>query len=278
MTYDFLTGSILAVGVSAFAYKRGSLSLSGFVSAVVTGTIIFSIGGLSWAVLLITFFFTSSALSHYKENVKEALAEKFQKGNRRDIGQVIANGGWGAVIALVFAFYPEPVLFAAFVGTVASVNADTWATELGVLSSAAPRLITSGRVAAVGTSGAITLFGTFAAFCGAFLIGIVAFASVLTAKLIFSTDVFDSPASLILIATVSGLSGSLFDSVLGATVQGIYYCDFDQKETESDFHRCGHATRLIRGWRWLDNDLVNFIASVFASIAATGIYWLMKLY
>jgi uncharacterized protein (TIGR00297 family) len=221
---------------------------------MVIGTLVFGIGGFVWGILLVAFFVTSSALSHYKAHAKEPLAEKFQKGHRRDLGQVLANGGAGALLALAYAFNSHPLFFVAFVGALATVNADTWATELGVLSKSPPRLITTGRVVAVGTSGGVTLLGTFIALCGALLIGIVA--------LPFSN------LSILSIATISGLLGSLFDSLLGATVQAIYFCDRDQKETESHMHRCGNATRLMRGWRWLDNDWVNFLASIAGSALA----------
>jgi uncharacterized protein (TIGR00297 family) len=260
---NWLIGFLLAVTIAALAYQRGSLSSSGAIGTVVIGTLIFAIGGLAWAVLLVAFFVTSSAFSHYQANAKADLAEKFQKGHRRDLGQVLANGGWGAVLALAYAFTARPDLFIAFAGAMATVNADTWATELGVLSKQSPRLITNGRVVAVGTSGGITPLGTFIALGGALVIGILAFLSQFVAA--------GLPLSVVTglgLIPFAGLLGSLFDSLLGATVQAIYFCDFDQKETEAAIHRCGNRTRLIRGWRWLDNDGVNFAASVVGSLMA----------
>lgn len=266
--FNLLLGFLLALTIAALAYQRGALSSSGVLGTILIGTLIFALGGLAWAVLLVAFFVSSSALSHYQENAKAPLAEKFQKGHRRDLGQVLANGGWGALLALAYAFSPMPILFVAFAGAMATVNADTWATELGVLSKRPPRVITSGRVVAVGTSGGITPFGTVIAFCGALFIGVLAAIIVFVETLVFrpSSSVFWFP--LVLISTLAGLLGSLFDSLLGATVQALYFCDFDQKETESTIHRCGKRTRLIRGWRWLDNDWVNFLASVFGSLVA----------
>jgi uncharacterized protein (TIGR00297 family) len=266
VTLNLFFGFALALLVAALAYWRGSLSFSGAVGATIIGTLIFAVGGFAWAILLIAFFITSSALSHYQARAKEPLAEKFQKGHRRDLGQVLANGGWGALLALAYGFAPQPILFVAFVGAMATVNADTWATELGVLSKIAPRLITNGRVVAVGTSGGVTPLGTFVAFCGALLIGILAF---------LAQVIFDYHLSFVIchcLIPLAGLLGSLFDSLLGATVQAIYYCDFDQKETEAAFHRCGRATRLIRGWRWLDNDWVNFLSSIVGSLIAVAAY------
>ncbi len=270
---NILLGLILSFLIAALAYGRGSLSPNGVVGAILIGTVIFASGGLTCGLLLIAFFITSSALSHYQMRAKEPLAEKFQKGHRRDLGQVLANGGWGALAALAFAISHHPVWFGAFVGAMAAVNADTWATELGVLSRQPPRSIATGRVVAVGTSGGITLLGTGVALAGALLIGVLAYLfSAMNSLLPGLFLAAPNAGALVWVAAAAGLAGSLFDSLLGATVQAIYYCDYDHKETESARHRCGRATRLIRGWRWLDNDWVNFFASVFGSAVAAALY------
>ncbi len=266
-------GLVLSIIIAALGYQRGSLTPSGVVGAVLVGTLVFAGGGLAWGVLLVAFFVTSSALSHFAESKKEQLAEKFQKGHRRDIGQVFANGGWGALLALTFAFFPRPILFAAFAGAMAGVNADTWATELGVLSGSEPRLVTTGRVVPTGTSGGVTRLGTTAALAGALLIGLIAaVCAALSSQFPGLFPAVPNALVLVFIGAGAGLLGSLFDSVLGATVQAIYFCDYDQKETESALHRCGHATRLVRGWRWMDNDWVNLLASVFSSLLAAAAY------
>ncbi len=269
MLINFLIGLLGAGTIAALAYWRGSLSLSGALGTVVVGTLIFAIGGLTWAVLLVAFFITSSALSHYKARAKEPLAEKFQKGHRRDLGQVLANGGCAALIAIAFFILPHRWHFIGFIGAIATVNADTWATELGVLSKTPPRLITTGRVVPVGTSGGVTLFGTFVALCGALLIGGLAyFFEMIQSAIVNAGNFVFVSEETIFVGAIAGLAGSLFDSVLGATIQATYYCDVDQKETESAIHRCGNKTRLIRGWRWFDNDWVNFFASMFGSFVA----------
>ncbi len=265
--FTILLGLLLSASIATLAYWRGSLSPGGAFGAMIAGTLVFGVGGLAWGILLVAFFISSSALSHYKERAKEPLAEKFQKGHRRDLGQVIANGGAGTLIALAYALNPHPLWFVTFVGAMATVNADTWATELGVLSKSPPRLITTFRIVPVGTSGGVTSLGTLVAFCGALLIGLVQFA-IPNSQL----SILDSQL-LIVASAVAGLLGSLFDSLLGATVQAIYFCDHDQKETESRAHRCGHATRLLRGWHWLDNDGVNFIASLAGSLIAVACFW-----
>ncbi|MBI3913285.1 MAG: DUF92 domain-containing protein [Chloroflexi bacterium] len=275
----FLLGILFSLAIAAFGYARGSLSRGGAFGAMIVGTLVFAGGGLLWAVLLVAFFVSSSALSHYHARAKEPLAEKFQKGPRRDFAQVLANGGAGALIALAYGFNPQPAFFFAFLGALATVNADTWATELGVLSKTPPRLITTGKIVATGTSGGITRLGTLVALGGALFIGMIAALSIAIGKLSYLTSNFQPPISnlpvFIFVTAFSGLVGSLFDSVLGATVQAIYYCDFDQTETESRVHRCGRATRRVRGWRWLDNDAVNFLASVAGSVVAIIGSWVV---
>ena len=256
-----LIGLLLSALIGYAGYRRQSLSGTGLLGAVLVGTLIFGLGGLAWGFLLVVFFVSSSALSHFKEAGKAAVAEKFSKGGRRDLAQTLANGGVGALAAIGNALWPHPLWWAGYVGAIATVNADTWATELGVLSRRAPRLITTGKRVEPGTSGGLTVAGTLAALGGAALIGLVAAAFDLAAGRSVA-----SVALLLVIAAAAGLLGSLADSLLGATVQAIYYCDACGKETERHpFHHCGAPTRQIRGWRWMNNDWVNFLSSLFGA-------------
>ena len=98
MSQQLVVAFFLSVLVVAIAYWRGSLSSSGAAGALIVGTLTFGLGGWQWGILLALFFISSSLLSHFKEGEKKAVAEKFDKGHRRDAGQVIANGGLGAGI------------------------------------------------------------------------------------------------------------------------------------------------------------------------------------
>lgn len=250
---QFLFGFLLAILIAFLAYKAHSLNQSGAIAAAFTGTIIFGIGGWQWAILLLTFFITSSALSHAFKNRKQGLNEKFSKGHERDAGQVFGNGGIATAFAALHLFFPNELWpWLGFAASLAAVNADTWATELGVLNPTPPRLITNLRKRVEkGTSGGISLVGTLASLTGSALIAFLA--SLLT-------DTW----SLFPLVTFSGLAGSLFDSFLGGTVQAMYFCPTDQKETEKHpLHTCGTETVHIRGWNWLDNDWVNFACGAF---------------
>lgn len=265
MIQDLLLAFAVSFAIVLFAYWRGSLSKSGSVGALTVGTIIFGFGGWQWGILLGVFFVSSSLLSHFREEDKRIAAEKFDKGHRRDIGQVLANGGLGSVVAVLSYVYPWTGWFIVFVGIMATVTADTWATELGTLARRPPRLITTGRQVEVGSSGGVSPIGTAASAAGGSIIGILA--GLLLPEL--------SPLLATLLGIVGGLAGSVFDSLLGATVQQIYYCENCQKETERRVHKCGFETRSLRGWSWLNNDLVNLFASAIGGVVALSCWWIL---
>lgn len=263
---QLLIGLGLGLLIAGLGYWRGALSRSGALAATVVGALVFGLGGLAWGALLVAFFTSSSLLSFYKPARKARIVEKFEKGSRRDATQVLANGGWLTLLAVLAWWRPAPWLFPAAVGALATANADTWATELGILSPPPPRLITTGEPVPPGTSGAISRLGTMAALTGGLFIGFVATA---TAVAGYAGPNYHQPAAWLgFLGAVSGLAGSLFDSSLGATVQRIHYCPRCKEETERRIHRCGTATAPRRGWSWLDNDWVNFFATVVGSLIA----------
>jgi uncharacterized protein (TIGR00297 family) len=255
-----LIGFLLAVIVSYIAYRARNLNKSGALAAAFIGTIVLGLGGWQWAVLLLAFFISSSALTRLFKNRKRELDEKYSKGGRRDAGQVFSNGGLATGFVLLHVFFPQAIwVWPGFAAALAAANADTWATELGVLDPNPPRLITNLRDQVErGTSGGVSFYGTCAALLGAALIGWLC-----------AILIPDKSGSLFLLVTVSGLLGALFDSLLGATVQAIYFCPTDKKETEKHpLHTCGTPTIQIRGWNWLNNDLVNVACGVAGVLAA----------
>ena len=258
---QLLSGFIVAILIAFAAYRAHSLSRSGAFAATLVGGVIFGMGGWQWAILLLTFFISSSALTRAFKKRKAGLDEKFSKGGQRDAGQVFGNGGLATLFAGLHFFYPDAQwLWVAFAACLAAVNADTWATELGVLSPRPPRMITNlTREVEKGTSGGVSLIGTLASLAGAAVIGVLA-AFISPYPVSWTTGI---------VVTLAGLLGSLFDSFLGGTVQAIYHCPACGKETERHpLHTCGAATTLKRGWPWLDNDFVNLGCAVFGVLVA----------
>lgn len=267
---NLIIGFLLGILIGFLAWRVHALSSSGAVAAAITGGLIFGLGGFPWAVLLMTFFISSSVLSRTFTRRKADFSEKFSKGSQRDWGQVLANGGLGALLALAHGLFPGQAWpWVAFAGAMAAVNADTWATELGVLSRRIPRLITTGQTVERGASGGISLLGTVSTLGGGAFVALVAALFLLAGP----------PLALLFSAVLGGLAGSLFDSFLGATVQAIYYCPRCQKETERHpAHLCGTPTQQIRGWSWLNNDWVNFACSLVGAGTCLVIWGLLVQY
>ncbi|GAB4416256.1 MAG: DUF92 domain-containing protein [Anaerolineales bacterium] len=253
---QFIFGLFLAAIIAYLAYHVRSLDKSGALAALFVGAVIFGLGGWAWAVLLLTFFVTSSGLSKAFKRYKKDANEKYAKGHQRDAGQVFGNGGLATLFAGLHYFFPEAIWpWLGFAAALAAVNADTWGTELGVLNPNPPRMITNWRkTVEKGTSGGVSGAGTLASFAGAGLIGVEA--------ALFSPGGVNW--SFFILVAVAGLLGALFDSLLGATVQAIYVCPACEKETEKfPVHGCGTITSQIRGWTWLGNDWVNFACGAF---------------
>ncbi|OAB43637.1 DUF92 domain-containing protein [Paenibacillus antarcticus] len=268
----WIIGIICALMVSTSAYRKKSLTFSGALAATIMGTIYFAAGGLFWFGILLAFFVSSSALSKFRQSQKAELEKSYAKTGRRDAGQVLANGGLGMVLCMLNAIWPHPEWSYLFIGIMATVTADTWATEIGSLSTRPPRSVLNGKVLTVGTSGGVSLLGSAAAAAGGAMIG--GFAWVL--------EVLSSPWSdiqwtvlliWVLVGLVGGLVGAFTDSLLGASIQVMYKCSVCDKEVEVINH-CDIPTIQVRGWPRMNNDAVNVWSSVVGGIVACiiGLY------
>jgi uncharacterized protein (TIGR00297 family) len=247
---------VLAGIVIFIARRQRALSPSGAAAALVVGTIC-AAAGWGWAILLATFFVSASVLSLNGRALKaERTRGLIEKGDERDVTQVVANGGIFAGLALGSLFYPSLLWLPAGAGAIAAATADTWATEVGTLARHSPKLITTRETVPAGTSGAVTWRGTFAGLAGAACIAVVA---LMTG--------WGGRAALAAIA--GGLAGSLVDSILGATVQRRQWCERCNKATERLVHSCGTITRPRGGIGWVGNDMINALGSLAGAVAGS---------
>lgn len=279
---QLLLALLLAGLVAGGALRARALTGGGALAAFALGAAVFGLGGALWGLLLVFFFVSASALSFWREDEKRALTGGEGKGSRRDWRQVAANGGLvGGLLALGQAagqagWLPELDLLPAFAGLMAAVTADTWATELGLLSPSPPRLITSGRPVAPGQSGGVTVLGLTAAAAGGLAVGVVAaLGSLLEQSLgLGALDLAlvdgSALARLALLTPVAGLAAAAVDSYLGATLQAAYR-GRGGRETEAPRGADGAARPLLRGLAFMDNDAVNLIAGAAGALIALGL-------
>jgi len=253
---QFAAGLGLALAMALLSYKASFLSASGSVGTFLLAALIFGTGGWAWTIPILTFFILSSLLSKIGKSYKQKFSAYFEKSSQRDIGQVLANGAAAGIMLIIFNFYPADFLYWLYLGALAAVTADTWATEIGVFSPTSPASIRTFQRVPAGTSGGITPLGTLFALIGATLIAI---SGLIAAPAMF-TQSWAHPALYII--AIGGLLASLVDSLIGATLQAQYRCPECRKVTEKQIHCNASKTELISGLSWLNNDWVNFICSV----------------
>lgn len=257
----FLVGGLFALLLAVFSIKVKFLNSSGATATFLLGTTIFGVGGLPWTVPLLTFYLLSSVLSKLGRKRKARFDLVFEKGSQRDAGQVYANGGIAWIIMIIFSLTNEPAYFFAYLGTLAAVQSDTWATEIGTMwPNPKARLITTMKPVPVGTSGGVSFPGTLGAFIGALLIC----ASAIFMQVGWLVD-FGIVKSFMLIG-FSGLFASLVDSFFGATIQAQYYDPVREKVTERTQSYRSDGTvvqnKLIKGSHFVNNDVVNTLCAL----------------
>jgi len=238
-------GIFLVLSACCAAYRLRWLGPSGSIAAGVLGTIVIVCGGIQWILPMLAFFIPSSFLSSIIERKKSSVSENFEKNSRRDAIQVFANGGGGGLLALSWFYVREDPIYLMYLGGLAAVSADTWATECGILSNTRPVLISTLQRVDSGTSGAISLAGTLGGFLGAVCVA--------------SSGMIWLPSSGVrtgIAVVLAGMTGCVFDSILGAIVQRRFRCTKCGRRVEKRIH-CGQDTEWLGGIGWFNNDLVN---------------------
>lgn len=244
----------LAAAVSFGAWRAGALTMRGAFAACVAGAAVFWAGGWPYAAVLFAFFLPSTVLSHAGRARKRASGTPHRIA--RNAAQVAANGGVAAVAAVLAHVFHNSACAAAFAGAFAAASADTWGTEIGMLSRGRPRSLLLFRSIATGLSGGVTAIGTVAEAAGALAVAAVASA------------VAGTP---LVIVAIAGIAGAFIDSLLGASAQRLYQCTGCAQACETPVHACGAPARPIRGMRGFGNDTVNACATFAGAALAFGL-------
>lgn len=242
-----LIAQAFSLFVGLFSYRRQSISKSGLGALLLVSGLFIWLDQLPALVIVFSMFASSSLLSKYKKAQKEKAEKVVAKSGPRDWVQAVCNLGVATAMMLAYEFTGEQAFLVGLVGSVASANADSWASEIGGLSKSKPVLITNFKPVQAGISGGITLLGTFGGILGSlFIAGI--------SVLFFGYQIA-------LIGFLAGIAGLFFDSYLGAWFQALYV-DEAGNVTENK------TGKLTKGFTWMDNDVVNFMATLFGGVVA----------
>jgi len=263
---QLLVGFILSVVMALISIRFRALSRSGGMGMMIIGTVVFGLGGIVFAVPIIFFFVTSSFLTFMTSPSKRVAMITFDKTGPRDIRQVLANGGVAATCALIYFLTGKFDWFFPYLASLCAAAADTWATERGTMSRQVPVSIVTLKKTEAGRSGAVTVAGMISAAAGSALVMLSGYFSVK-----FLSDFGTFHARIWLAVLNAGFAGSILDSILGGSVQAMYRCSLCNRITERRTH-CGDATIPVSGFLFIDNDTVNFISVLFASLSVGLIF------
>ncbi len=258
MTPRVIVGFAVAALIAIAARRRGLLSSSGAVAAIVAGTLAV-VAGVRWGVLLVGYFVAASLLSRWRHMQKAASTSSVvEKRAARDAWQVWANGGVFVIAAISAAATENDVAIAAALGALAASMADTAATEVGTAIGGEPRSIITGQKVAIGMSGGVTVAGTLAMLGGSAVIGTITLALGFSSRAAWA-------------ALAGGMAGALADSLLGAVVQERRRCPACGALTERRAHHCrtvAVATDVVGGVRGFDNDWVNLTSTSIGALVS----------
>ncbi|VVB65635.1 Uncharacterised protein [Candidatus Gugararchaeum adminiculabundum] len=147
------------------------LDMVGVLIALVIGAIILFFSGPfgpNFLILLIVFLAAGVIVTKYEKPVKKEMGIY---EHERSWENVVANGLVPVLCAVLATI--DLKWGAAYIGAVAAITSDKFASELGVLGGNPLNLMTL-KLTRPGTSGSMSALGTFMSFDGALLIGFAA--------------------------------------------------------------------------------------------------------
>lgn len=152
----------------------------------------------------------------------------------------------------------------AYLATVSCSCGDTWASEVGSAVGGSPRLITTLKSVPRGTNGGVTVVGLVCSLAGGLTTGISYYIGLLVASIFVDMEDSCTPQwSVVFIAGIAGLLGSLIDSLLGATLQYSGYSEEIKKVVNAPG---GVDIKHISGYNIISNHTVNFLSTLLTSL------------
>lgn len=230
---------LVSGGLAFVGFGARVLDARGSLLAAALAVVLLQTAGYRWLLLLIAFVGLGFVVTKlfWQRKVRLGVAEG--KRGVRGWRNVMANGGVPALLGLLTLWVNPSDVALGFTAAIATATADTFASELGVLSNRVYLITKPWERVPVGTNGGVSNWGHFVALLGS---------AVATAAGILLLDV---PVRLAWIPLAAGWVGCQVDSVLGALFE----------------------TERGRAYGFMTKSDVNFIA---IALAAFGVLLAMQ--
>ncbi len=243
----------LSLLLALLAFYKKALTNNALFLAFIFSIIITFFGGISSLLILAMVFILTLIASKIKQDKRNKInANILKKHEKKDTMEIIANVATGTLILIIYGLTNNSLLKVVYASIMAESIADSLASDIGILSKKDPINILTFKRSTPGLSGNTSLLGIFASFIGSLIIALIYF--------IFTPNIMH-----LIIITLSGTIGNLIDSFLGATLQVKYQCPKCNIITEQETH-CNNKTKRIKGYKILDNDIINLITNIIAGL------------
>lgn len=233
--------SFILFALCVVAYFLKWLSFSGAIAAFFTALIL-GYGGLEFFYLPMLLLIGGTLLSKLNKHTSDK--------NGRNAKQVLANGSIGLTCLILYYNSHNTVFFIAYLLSFSVSICDTFSSEIGKFFKGATIDILTLKPITKGLSGGISIKGTIGGFVGAMMCSLIAI-------LLLNIQLSESIAIGLI-----GFIGMLVDSLMGS----IFQAKYKNIHTEAIEEDKNLANKLIKGYAWCSNDLVNLLSNAITVI------------
>lgn len=242
---------ILCVFILFVAEKRKSITADGSVGAMGVAISLYTLGSPALGYSLLGFFVLGTLVSKLSNSTKlEGESRQLHTGARNWV-QVLSNSLPAVILMWASLFSPstKPIFLLIAFGVFSCAAADTFSSEIGMLSKGKVYNILTFKEVNNGVSGGVSLLGLGAGLVGSFLLSLFAFSHYSIKE--------------VLILTLFGFISSLLDSILGSLVQAQYKNEIGNYQDKP----VRHNQKVDKGINWMSNNMVNLLTlSIMASV------------